>query len=160
MQSPVVKLRAESCRAPDLLVRDLEKRTLFMTRGFEAWARSNGRAFRNGAQKSVRKYLTAMSGYAWAKRNTDCHLVRYERLLAEPPAEAAALALFIGRDISADAVSSIMNEDSQAGTPLQRGARPDLPGWVRRFDETMALWNSARVRRVRAALDVEELCTG
>ncbi len=32
-----------------------------------------------------------------------------------------------------------MNEDSQDGTPLRRGARPDLPGWERRFDETMAL---------------------
>ncbi len=59
-----VKLRAESCRAPDLLVRSAERRTIYMTRGFEAWARSNGRAFRNGAAKSVRKYLTAMSGYA------------------------------------------------------------------------------------------------
>ncbi len=159
-QPPVVKLRAESCRAPQLLVRDSERRTIFMTRGFEAWARSNGRAFRNGARKSVRKYLTAMSGYAWVKRNSDCHLVRYERLMAEPSAEAAALAAFLGRAIPAGAVSSTMKEDSQDGTPLQRGARSDLPGWERRFDATMALWNSAKVRRAREGLGVEELCTG
>ena len=158
-QPPVVKLRAESCRAPDLLVRG-ERRTIFMTRGFEAWARSNGRAFRNGAQKSVRKYLTAMSGYAWLKDNSDCHLVRYERLLADPPAEAASLAAFLGRAIPAEAVASTMKEDSQDGTPLQRGARPDVPGWERRFDETMALWNSAKVRRARDGLGAEELCTG
>jgi len=160
VQPPIVKLRAESCRAPELLVRPSERRTLYMTRGFEGWARSNGRAFRNGAAKSVRKYLTAMSGFAWVRRNSDCHLIRYESLLAEPQVEAAALARFLGREISAQAVSSTMNEDSQLGTPLQRGARPDLPGWERRFDETMALWNSAKVRRARAALGVEELCTG
>ncbi|MEJ0024495.1 MAG: hypothetical protein WDN01_00590 [Rhizomicrobium sp.] len=159
-QPPVVKLRAESCRAPDLLMRPQERRTIFMTRGFEAWARSNGRAFRNGARKSVRKYLTAMSGYAWLKRNGLCHVVRYERLLADPLAEAASLARFLSRDISAEAVAAIMKEDSQEGTPLQRGARPDLPGWERRFDETMALWNSAKVRRAREALGAEDLCTG
>jgi len=160
VQAPVVKLRAESCRAPQLLVRESEKRTIFMTRGFESWARSNGRTFRNGPQKTVGKYLTAMSGYAWVKRNGDCLLVHYERLLADPPAEAASLAAFLGRTISAEAVSSTMKEDSQGGTPLKRGARPDLPGWERRFDETMALWNSAKVRRARAALGAEELCTG
>ncbi len=122
-QPPVVKLRAESCRAPELLVAKSERRTIFMTRGFEAWARSNGRAFRNGASKSVRKYLTAMSGYAWLKRNGDCHLIHYERLLADPLAEAASLAAFLGRAIPAPAVSSTMKEDSQDGTPLQRGAR-------------------------------------
>ncbi|MEI9991596.1 MAG: hypothetical protein WDM86_16320 [Rhizomicrobium sp.] len=160
VRPPVVKLRAESCRAPDLLVRPQERRTIFMTRGFEAWARSNGRAFRNGAQKSVRKYLTAMSGYAWAKRNGTCHVIHYERLLADPPAEAAALAAFLGRGISAEAVASSMKEDSQKDTPLRRGARSDLPGWERRFDATMVLWNSAKVRRARDGLGAEELCTG
>jgi hypothetical protein len=160
VQPPVVKLRAESCRAPGLLVRPRERRTIFMTRAFEAWARSNGRAFRNGAAKSVRKYLSALSGYAWLKANSDCHVVHYEQLLAAPQEQAAALGRFLGRDISAAAVTSTMKEDSQDGTPLRRGARGDLPGWERRFDETMALWNSAKVRRARAMLGVEELRAG
>ena len=117
---PVVKLRAESCRAPQLLVQAAERRTLFMTRGFESWARSNGRAFRNGAQKSVGKYLRAIGCYAWLKQNSDCHLVRYEDLLDDAPAAMAALGRFLGGAIAPDAVNAIMKEDSQAGTPVRR----------------------------------------
>ena len=159
-QSPVVKLRAESCRAPDLLLAPNERRTLFMTRGFEAWARSNGRAFRNGARKSVRKYLRAMACYAYLKRNSDCHLLKYENLLESPLSVTEALARFLGRDICAEAVRRTMKEDSQDGTPLRQGARPDLPGWEQRFDQTMALWNSDRLRQARDRLDVDELATG
>src|SRR4029077_15927316 len=36
----VVKLRAESCRAPGLVIDEHERRTLFVTRNFENWARS------------------------------------------------------------------------------------------------------------------------
>ncbi len=160
VQPAVVKLRAESCRAPHFLIQAQERRTLFMTRGFEDWARSNGRAFANGARKSVRKYMRALSCYAWLKRHSDCHLVRYEDLLADPPATATALGRFLGRDIPAGAVLSTMTEDSQAGTPVAQGARPDRPGWEKRFDETMALWNSARVRKARDRLDLDELRTG
>jgi hypothetical protein len=159
-QSPVVKLRAESCRAPELLLQSREPRTLFMTRGFEAWARSNGRAFGNPARKTVGKYLRAMTCYAWQKRHSDCHLVRYEDLLAAPLPATQALARFLGRDIAADTVTATMKEDSQDGTPLGQGARPDKPGWERRFDETMALWNSATLRRARDRLDADELQTG
>jgi hypothetical protein len=157
---PVVKLRAESCRAPALLVRPQEPRTLFMSRGFEAWARSNQRAFRNGASKSVGKYLTALRGYAWLRVNGNCHVVRYEDLMAAPEATARALGGFLGRDISGAAAASTMKEDSQRGTPLEQGKRDDLPGWERRFDETMALWNSAKVRRLREGLGAEDLCAG
>jgi len=153
--SPVVKLRAESCRAPALLVQPQERRTLFMTRGFETWARSNQRAFRNEAAKTVGKYLTALQGYAWLWTNSLCHVVRYEELTAEPQAAARALGAFLGRDISAAAVASTMKEDSQRGTPLEQGTRGDLPGWERRFDETMALWNSAKVRRLREGLGAD-----
>jgi hypothetical protein len=151
-QSPVVKLRAESCRAPDLLVQPRERRTIFLTRDFESWARSNGRAFRNGASKSVGKYLSAMKGYAWLRQSSDCHLMRYEDLQADPLGTMAALGRFLGRGIDPSAVAATMKEDSQEGTPLRQGARPDRPGWEKRFDATMALWNSARVRRARARL--------
>ncbi len=157
---PVVKLRAESCRAPALLLRPGERRTLFMTRGFEDWARSNGRAFRNGPGKSVGKYMRSLACYAWLKRNSDCRLLRFEDLLAKPLGVADALGRFLGRAIPPDAVLSTMTEDSQADTPVARGARPARPGWEKRFDATMALWNSARVRRARDRLDVDELRTG
>ncbi len=151
-RSPIVKLRAESCRAPDLLVQRQERRTIFLTRDFEGWARSNGRAFRNGPHKSVGKYLSAMKGYAWLRRNSDCHLVRYEDLQADPPGTMAALGGFLGHGIDPGAVAATMKEDSQQGTPLRQGARPDRPGWEKRFDATMVLWNSAKVRRARARL--------
>ena len=158
--SAVVKLRAESCRAPDLLVQPQERRTLFMTREFESWARSNGKAFGNAAPKSVGKYMRALGCYAWLRRNSDCHALRYEDLLADAPAAMAALGRFLVREISPEAVLSTMTEDSQEGTPLAQGARAGRPGWEKRFDETMALWNSARVRRARDRLDVDELRTG
>jgi hypothetical protein len=152
----VVKLRAESCRAPDMLVRPRERRTLFMTRGFESWARSNIRAFRNAPGKTVNKYLRALTAYAWLKHNTHVHLVRYEDLLADPAAVTAALGAFLGRSIPADVAIRTMTEDSQGGTPLEQSARDDLPGWERRFDATMALWNSARLKKARDRLDVRE----
>ncbi|HEY0105725.1 MAG TPA: hypothetical protein VGB91_06530 [Rhizomicrobium sp.] len=147
-RAPVVKLRAESCRAPDLLVGPNERRTLFMTRDFEAWARSNTRAFRNPAAKSVRKYLTALRCAAWLRQNSDCHVVRYEDLLADPAAVAGALGRFVGCTIPPAAVASTMTEDSQDDTPLEKGGRIDRPGWERRFDQTMALWNSAKVKGI------------
>lgn len=50
-----------------------------------------------------------------------------------------------------------MTEDSQGGTALAQGARGDLPG---RFDATMALWNSARLKKARDRLDVSEAEAG
>jgi hypothetical protein len=153
----VVKLRAESCRAPALLLRSTEQRTLFMTRDFESWARSNGRAFRNGARKSVGKYMRALTAYAWLKRNSNCHLVRYEDLLTDATTTMGQLGAFLGQTISAAAVAATMREDSQSGTPLEQGARGDLPGWEKRFADTMALWDSDKVKRARDSLGVDEL---
>ena len=154
---PVVKLRAESCRAPGLLVRASERRTLFMTRQFESWARSNGRAFRNGPKKSVGKYMRAISAYAWLKRNSDCHLVHYEDLLEDASTTMAKLGAFIDHTISPSNVAATMKEDSQGGTPLEQGIRADRPGWEKRFEGAMALWNSDNVKRARDRLGVDEL---
>jgi hypothetical protein len=159
-QAPVVKLRAESCRAPQLLMQPQERRTLYITRGFESWVRSNVRAFRNPPRKSVGKYLRAMTCYAYLKAHGDCHLLRYEDLSAAPLTVTEGLAQFLGRGIAAAAVLATMKEDSQDGTPLEQGARPDLPDWERRLDETMALWNSATLKRARDRLGVDELHTG
>jgi len=158
--APVVKLRAESCRAPGMLVRPGGRRTLFMTRGFESWARSTMRAFRNPPGKTVNKYLRALRAYAWLRRNTAVHLIRYEDLLSDPLSATRALGAFLGRTIAADAVAATMKEDSQEGTPLGQGARGDRPGWEGRFAATMALWNSDRLRKARNRLDVSEAEAG
>jgi hypothetical protein len=156
-QPIVVKLRAESCRAPGLLLQSAERRTIFMTRDFESWARSNGRAFRNGPWKSLGKYMRAITAYAWLKRNSECHLVRYEDLLADPGTTMAALGDFLGQRIFSPAIAATMTEDSQGGTPLEQGMRADQPGWEKRFADTMTLWNSDKVRRARDRLGVDEL---
>lgn len=156
--APVVKLRAESCRAPERLVDPRERRTLFMTRGFEGWARSNVRAFGNDARKTVGKYMRALACHAWLRANTDCHVVHYEELSADTAASLGSLGRFLGHAISGEAVNIIMAADSQAGTPVAQGR--DRPGWERRFDETMALWKSDKVRGARDRLGADALRTG
>jgi hypothetical protein len=155
---PVVKLRAESCRAPQSLVDPRERRTLFMTRGFEGWANSNVRAFGNDAAKTVGKYMRALACHAWLRANTDCHVVRYEDISADRAAALGALGRFLGQALSGDAVNSVMHEDSQAGTPVAQGR--DRPGWERRYEETMALWKSDKVRRACDRLGADALRTG
>ena len=152
----VAKLRAESCRAPELLLAASERRTVFMTRGFEDWVRSTGRAFRNGPRKMVRKYLTALSGHDYLRQNSDCHLVRYEELIADPSATVEKLAHFLQAAITPEAVAAAMKKDSQEGTPLAQGTRGDAPGWEERLEKTLALWNSDRVKRLRSRFDAAE----
>jgi hypothetical protein len=153
----VVKLRAESCRTPALLVHSSVQRTIFMIRDFESWARSNGRAFRNGPRKSVGKYMRALSAFAWLKQNSLCHLVRYEDLLADTTTTMAELGTFLGQTIPGVAIAATMKEDSQSGTPLEQGARRYQLGWEKRFADTMAFWNSDSMKRARDRLGVDEL---
>ncbi len=158
--APVVKLRAESCRAPQLLLQADEPRTIFLTRGFAAWARSNARTFGNGARKSVAKYLRAITCYSYLKRNGSCQLLRYEELERDPLKVTQALGLFLGRNIAPEAARAAMMKDSQDGTPLGRDAHSGRAGWEKRFDEALALWNSDRLRRSRDRLAIDELQTG
>jgi hypothetical protein len=148
----VAKLRAESCRAPEQLLSTGERRTLFMTRGFEDWARSTEQAFRNPPRKAVRKYLRALKCYEILRRRSECFLLRYESLMSDPAGTCAALAAFLRTNIAPEAISVAMAKDSQEGTPLAQGAHRDAVGSTQRLEATLALWNSARVRRVRRRL--------
>jgi hypothetical protein len=149
----VAKLRAESCRAPDLVMDPRERRVLFMTRKFESWARSTGRTFRNAPSKMIGKYFTALSCYDFLRRNSDCHLMRYEDLMADPNAACSALAEFLGCEIASGAIAAAMKKDSQEGTPLAQGKRDETPDSERRLAKTLALWNSDKVKRMRGRLD-------
>ena len=101
--------------------------------------------------------MRAASAYAWLRQNSDCHLVRYEDLLARPGTTTHALGIFLGRTLPPDTVAATMKEDSQEGTPLEQGVRVDQPGWEKRFADTMTLWNSDRLKRARDRLGVDEL---
>jgi hypothetical protein len=145
----IAKLRAESCRAPGLLIDPCERRTLFMTREFQSWARSTEQTFRNSPRKAVKKYLTALACRDFLRRNGDCHLLRYEDLATDPDAVRGGLERFLRVEISSAALARAMNKDSQAGTPLARGARGDTPGADARLEKTLTLWNSDKVKRIR-----------
>lgn len=149
----VAKLRAECCRAPGLLIDPRERRTLFMTRQFESWARSTGRVFRNAPRKMVGKYLTALACYDFLRKNSDCHLIRYKELMTDPNATCAALGRFLRAEISPAALVQAMKKDSQTNTPLAQGRRGETPGSDERLEKTLALWNSDKVKRMRGRLD-------
>jgi len=149
----IAKLRAESCRAPALVTDPRERRVLFMTRAFADWARSTERTFRNAPSKMIGKYFTALSCYDFLRRSSDCHLIRYEDLMADPQAACRKLATFLGHDISANAIDAAMKKDSQEGTPLAQGRRDETPDSERRLAKTLALWNSDKMKRMRGRLD-------
>lgn len=149
----VAKLRAEACRAPALVIDPREQRVLFMTRKFEDWARSTERTFRNPPAKMIAKYFTALSCYDFLRRNYDCHLIRYEDLRADPTRACGDLAMFLGCEIAATAIAAAMKKDSQEGSPLAQGRRGETPDSERRLAQTLALWNSDKVKRMRGRLD-------
>lgn len=148
----IVKLRAESCRAPALLCDPGERRALFVIRDFESWARSTIKTFHNSPRKTVKKYLTALACRDFLQRHQDCLLVRYEDLMSAPDAARRTLERFLRVEVPPAALARAMNKDSQAGTPLARGTRGDKPGADERLEKTLALWNSDKVRRIRGRL--------
>jgi len=151
--TPVVaKLRAECCRAPWLILDGDRPKTVFMTRAFEPWARSTGRVFRAGPRRAIAKYLQSLDCYAWLQRHTDCHLILYDALMADPDPTCIAFGEFLGQGISADATHRALAKDSQDGSPLEREARPARPGWEETYNATLALWRSDKMRKRRAKL--------
>lgn len=158
--APVVKLRAESCRAPELFVRSPQARAIVLVRGFEGWARSTARIFGAGPGKSVRKYMRALSCFAYLRRNAVCHLLRYEDLVADPETTCAALSRFLGVDVAPEAAASAAAHNSQQGTPLEPERHRQAAGWEAKFDAAMRLWRSPRLVDARARLDIPNVWEG
>ena len=155
---PVIKLRAECCRAPQMFFDSTQPaRAIFMVRDFASWLRSTGRNFRAGPRRAVRKYLQALQCYSYLSLHTDCHLIRYEDMVADAARACRNLGAFLGREISTGALTHAMETDSQQDTPLEQGSRPDRPGRQAAFDETMRLWNSAKLVELRRHLPLYEV---
>lgn len=148
---PVVKLRAECAKAPELFIRNPEARSLVMFRGFEAWARSTTRVFGASSGKTVRKYLTALRCYAALRNRSLCHALRYEDWLTDPAGSADALGRFLGAPIPPGAVSRAGGTNSQDGTPLEGRSRV---AWQAKFDGALRLWYSPRLVSARRRLDI------
>jgi hypothetical protein len=147
---PVVKLRAECARTPDLFVRDPEVPAVMLLRGFESWSRSTAQAFGAGPAKAVGKYLTALTCAAWLQRHRRCHVMRYEDWLSDPAGAADGLSRFLGRPIPPDAVARALASPSQEGTPLEGRIRPD---WEAKWAAARDLWQSPRLLSARKRLD-------
>jgi hypothetical protein len=148
---PVVKLRAECARAPELFVRDPAAPAIVMTRRFETWSRSTAQAFGAGPEKAVQKYWAALKCFAWLRRHRRCFLVRYEDWLADPAAAAAGLGEFLGRPICSEAVRRAVGTHSQAGTPLEHRRRSD---WEAKWRGALQLWQTPRLVTARDRLDL------
>lgn len=151
---PIIKLRAESARAPEMFLRRPGAKSIVLLRGFESWARSTARVFGAGPHKMVGKYLTALRCLAALQAKSDCHVMRYEDWVNDPHRAAAGLAQFLGVTIPENAVSQALAADSQAGTPLEGRVRA---GWERRFDGAMGLWRSPKLTRALEALSLPPL---
>jgi hypothetical protein len=151
---PVVKLRAESCRAPDLFLREPGARTIVLLRSFESWARSTARVFGSSPGKAVTKFMRALRCHAFLRSNSRCLALRYETLIAEPQTFCRVLADFLGAAVPPEAAVQALARDSQIDTPLAQRSRP---GWEAKFDATMRLWHSPRLAGARARLDIPAL---
>jgi hypothetical protein len=162
VHAPVVKLRAESCREPSLFQQPSGKRprTLVMFRSLESWARSTCRTFRPDSGKAVRKYMRALECYAFLKRNSDCHVVRYEALLSNPADACAALSRFLGAANPVEAVVRARERDTQEGTPLERSICRERTGWEVRFNATVHLWHSPSFALARDRLGIQNVWSG
>ncbi|HET7085330.1 MAG TPA: sulfotransferase domain-containing protein [Rhizomicrobium sp.] len=140
----VIKLRSQYCRVAPLLLKNArEKRTIFMTRGFESWAQSVARLFKVTPTYLVREYRRSLECYAYLRRRGNCHFLRYESLIEQPHREMAQLAGFLGREISVRAIEDAMAVGSQEGTRLDRVSERGLARWDAIKDETSRLWFSS-----------------
>ena len=151
---PVIKLRAECCRAPGLFLRKPDAKAIVMLRSFESWARSTARVFAPSPGKAVSKYMRALRCYAYLRANGRCQVLRYDTLIAEPQVFSRGLGEFLDAPIPVEAVRRAMAADSQSGTPLEHRSHP---GWQAKFDATMRLWHTPRLVGARARLGIPAL---
>lgn len=149
--APVIKLRAECARHPELFLRRPGVRTIVLFRGFESWSRSTAKVFGAGPEKAVRKYLAALQCYERLSQSGQCHLMRYEDWLNNPAATAAALSAFLGQGIAPEAVERALQSHSQEGTPLRTRSRPQ---WEAKWQAALALWQSPRLVTARSRLEI------
>lgn len=152
--TPVIKLRSESCFITRFLVSMFPPphRAIFMYRDFEPWARSTLRNFDYPPRQVLSKYLSGLKSLTALDKLGACHVLHYERLLAEPDAVCAALGDFLGYDISRAAIGRALAGDAQDGTPLARGAHAGAPDLAEKLAQTLALWQAPHMEMMRNLL--------
>jgi hypothetical protein len=157
--SSLVKLRTECCKAPGLIVGASEARpqSIFMIRAFKSWAASFLRVSTRKPQSIVTTYIEGLRCLQWQRRETDCLLVKYEDLTADPPRELARILAALGMQGSVSLPENVRRKDSQADTPLSRKATErEVPAGV--LQQTLDLWSEARPGALLADVGLAEYC--
>ncbi len=140
----IVKLRSQFCSvARPLLNKSRERRSIFMIRQFEPWARSVSQSFRVGPGWLAGEYRRSLECYAYLRENTDCHFLCYEDFVEQPHQTMAALARFLGREIPDEAIDRALSVRSQAGTRLEQVSAAGKARWGAIRDETLRIWKSS-----------------
>jgi hypothetical protein len=146
-QSPAaIKLRAECCGAPQLIVQaeGMRSPTLFLVREFAPWAASMQRATTLSPERLVARYLEGIRCLAWLRRNTDCHLLLYEDLVSDPQNAIGAVASALDLELDPRRMKVAFKRDAQLGSPLSRKAVGERPLDTQRHAAALALWADAK----------------
>lgn len=140
----LVKLRSQYCKAvPALMGNSRERRSIFMIRRFESWAKSVCQMFVVRPAYLLEMYQISLQCFAYLQQHGTCHLLRYEDLLERPHQEMTLLSEFLGREIPRTAVDEAMAVGSQTGTMLERIPKDGAAQWEAKKDEIYRLWNSS-----------------
>ncbi|MGZ6006560.1 MAG: hypothetical protein ACXWKS_03780 [Rhizomicrobium sp.] len=115
------------------------------SRSFESWVGSANCVFCKDSRNVVGNYLTALACHDHLRRNTACHLLRSEYLMADPSGVCRLPGQFLNVEFLPDAIAAATIRDA--------------PGREGRLEKTLVLWKSDKVadaqppRRGRLELD-------
>jgi hypothetical protein len=154
----LIKLRTECCKAPALIVGTAKSApaTLFMIRSFKPWLVSTLRVSKHPPRTIVERYIEGLRCFAWLRRNTECTLVGYEDLTADPVAALQNVASALGAPLDSARVRAALKSDAQSGTALAQArlVERELPAEL--VDRTLELWMEARPKTLLAELGLAE----
>ncbi len=141
----LVKLRTECSKAPGLIVRTEREKpaSIFMIREFKSWATSTLRATLLTPADLFERYVEGLQCLRWLRRSTDCLLVKYEELTADPAGTLEKVSLSLGRPLT-DRSMEAFKMDAQAGTPLARSELHGRKVNPRALANALSLWAQSK----------------
>ena len=157
--SPIlIKLRTECCKAPALIVGTggSTPATLFMIRSFKPWLLSTLRVSRRPPRTIVDRYIEGLKCFAWLRRNTECTLVSYEDLTADPVATLQIVASALGARLDPARVTAAMKSDAQSGTALARAKLVEREPSADALRRALEIWMEARPAALLAELGLAD----
>jgi hypothetical protein len=157
-QPGIIKLRAECCAAPGLILdgEGASPPTMFLVRAFEGWAASMLRVTVLSPRRLVERYVQGLRCLRLLLDNSNCHLLLYEDLVAEPENALRTAAGSLGLTIETRRLKTVLKRDAQRGSPLARekvGA--EVP---RGLGEALALWAGVKPVEILRSVGLERFC--